>query len=133
MSLESIQKNDQEATAFLNAILDAEQLTYGFLEEQLRAFVMKKFSLTYDDLRSSDDLTELSALSLQRALRISKDSIADFEAGENCEGATSTDVKRTLLLVRVQKALGVKLSMQELMRVDTISDLAEVLWLHLER
>ena len=94
---------------------------------------MKKFSLTYDDLRSSDDLTELSALSLQRALRISKDSIADFEAGENCEGATSTDVKRTLLLVRVQKALGVKLSMQELMRVDTISDLAEVLWLHLER
>lgn len=133
MSLESIRKKDQEATALLNAILDAEQLTYGFLEEQLRAFVMTKFSLTYDDLRYSDDLTELSALSLQRALRISKDSIADFEAGENCDGATSTDVKRTLLLVRVQKALGIKLSMQELMRVDTISDLAEVLWPHLER
>ena len=69
---------------------------------------------------------------MSKALKVSKDLVADYEAGENCEGATSSDVKRTLLLVKIQKSFDVRLSLQELMAIETVEDAAKVLWSHLD-
>ena len=112
MSRESILKKEAEAEAEIDLILGTPNLTYSFFLEHLRAFVMKKFALTDFDLEETENL----------------DDVADYEAGENCEGATSSDVKRTLLLVKIQKSLSVRLSLQDLMGITTIEDAAKAIW-----
>ena len=89
---------------------------------------MKKFALTDSDLEETENLDDLAKISLGKALKVSKDLVADYEAGENCEGATSSDVKRTLLLVKIQKSLSVRLSLQDLMGITTIEDAAKAIW-----
>jgi hypothetical protein len=133
MSRESILRKEQEAQSEIDLILEKDDITYSFFEKHLRKFVMKKYSLEDSDLEKTDDLSELATASLSKALKISKDLVADFEAGENCEGATSSDVKRTLLLVKIQKSLSIKLSLQELMEIETIEDIAHISWPHLQR
>ncbi len=132
MSLKEIQARDAQAQAEIDAILSRKPLTYSFFSERIHAFVMRKFLLNRADLNSSDDLTELATISLSKTMKLSPELIAEYQAGENCEGATSTDVKRTLLIVKIQKSLGVKLTLEELMRVKTVEDLTRELWPHLD-
>ncbi len=130
MSRESILRKEAEAEAEIALILGEPNLTYSFFLEHLRAFVMKKFALSASGLKETDNLDDLAKISVSKALKVSKDLVADYEAGENCEGATSSDVKRTLLLVKIQKSFDVHLSLQELMKVETVEDAAEAIWPH---
>ena len=132
MSRESILRKEAEAETEIALILGEAALTYPFFLEHLRAFVMKKFALSVSDLEETDNLDDVAQISVSKALKVSKDLVADYEAGENCEGATSSDVKRTLLLVKIQKSFDVRLSLQELMAIETIEDAAKTLWPHLD-
>ena len=132
MSRESILKKEAEAEAEIKLILSETNLTYPFFLEHLRVFIMKKFALSTSDLEETDNLDDLAQMSVSKALKISKDLVADYEAGENCEGATSSDVKRTLLLVKIQKSLDTRLSLQELMGIETIEDVARAIWPHID-
>lgn len=132
MSRESIRKIAEESQAEVDLILGQEQLTYSFFREHVRRFVLIRFALTPSDCEKTDALDELASISLSKALKVSKDLVADYEAGQNCDGATSTTVKRSLLLMRIQEAFSVKLSLQELMEIDTLEDVARAVWLHLQ-
>lgn len=131
VSKESILAKQRASQAHIDAILSDDSLTFESFREHLRSFVMLKFALEPSDLEQTDDLGELAQASISKALKISKDLVADYEAGENCEGATSSDVKRTLLLVKIQKSLAVSLSLQELMQIETLEDIVRQVWPHL--
>lgn len=132
MSRESIRKIAAESQAEVDLIMGQEQLTYSFFREHVRRFVLIRFALTPSDCEDTDNLDELASISLSKALKVSKDLVADYEAGQNCDGATSTSVKRSLLLMRIQEAFSVKLSLQELMGIDTLEDVTRAVWLHLQ-
>ncbi|MBE6463738.1 MAG: hypothetical protein E7003_00130 [Eggerthellaceae bacterium] len=131
MSKESILAKQRASQAQIDAILNDASLTYESFREHVRTFVMLKFALGQSDFEQTDNLSELAQISISKALKISKDLVADYEAGENCEGATSSDVKRTLLLVKLQKSLSVSLSLQELMQIETLEDVIRLMWPHL--
>ena len=76
-------------------------------------------------------LSPLTLISLSKSMKMSKDLVAEYEAGQNCDGATSATVKRSLLLMKIQRAFSVELSLQELMGIDTLEDLARTVWRHL--
>lgn len=133
MSKESILAKQRAAQAQIDAILNDRALTFEAFREHLRTFVLLKYALEPSDFEQTDNLSELAQISLARAIKISKDLVADYEAGENCEGATSSDVKRTLLLVKIQKSLSVSLTLQELMEIETLDDVARLVWPHLSR
>lgn len=131
MSKESILAKQKAAQAEIDAILGTDQLTYEAFRDHLRTFVKLKYSLEPSDFEKTDNLTELAKISLARVLAVPDDQVAKLEVGENCEGATSSDVKRTLLLVKIQKSLSFSFSLQELMQIDTLEDVARFAWPHL--
>lgn len=133
MSKESILAKQRASQAEIDAILNDRALTFESFREHLRTFVLLKYALEPSDFEQTDNLSELAQISLSRALKVSKDLVADYEAGENCEGATSSDVKRTLLLVKIQKSLSVSLSLEELMQIETLDDVVRLVWPHLSR
>lgn len=130
LNREAFRKKEARSQAEIDMILCQDPPTYPFYAEHLRKFVMLKFSLEPSDMEESDDLDQLSSVSISKALKISKELVADFEAGENCEGATSSDVKRSLLLVKIQELLSVELSLLELMEIETVEDVARLTWPH---
>ena len=131
VSREDIRKNAEKAQDEIDLILNQEEITYPFLRDHLRRFVQIQYHLSPLDLEETDDLDKLTLISLSKALHVSRELIADYEAGQNCEGATSATVKRSLLLMKIQKALSVELSLQELMGIDTLEDVVHAVWAHL--
>ena len=131
VSKESILAKHKAAQAEIDAVLNDDALTYEVFRGHVRTFVALKYSLEPSDFAATDNLTELAKISLARVLAVPADQVTKLEVGENCEGASSSDVKRTLLLVRIQKLLSVKLSLRELMQIDTLEDVTRLLWPHL--
>ena len=131
MMKEDIRKIDEESQVEIDLVLGQEQLTYSFFSEHLRTFVFMRYSLVPSDCEETDDLDELTLISLSKSMKMSKDLVAEYEAGQNCDGATSATVKRSLPLMKIQRAFSVELSLQELMGIDTLEDLARTVWRHL--
>ena len=113
MMKEDIRKIDEESQVEIDLVLGQEQLTYSFFSEHLRTFVFMRYSLVPSDCEETDDLDELTLISLSKSMKMSKDLVAEYEAGQNCDGATSATVKRSLLLMKIQRAFSVELSLQE--------------------
>lgn len=131
MLQESIRRAADESQAEIDLILSQERLTYPFFSEHLRRFVLIRYALDPSDCEGTDDLDKLTLISLSKTLKMSKDLVADYEAGQNCDGATSATVKRSLLLMKIQKAFSIELSLLDLMGIDTLEDVARAVWRHL--
>lgn len=129
MTRDEIRMAEERARAEMDLILGENDATYEFFREHLRRFVMAKYSLDSSDCEETDNLERLSEISLSKALKVSRDLIADYEAGQNCEGATSATVKRSLLIVKIQRELSIKFSLQDLMEITTLDDVIRLAWL----
>lgn len=129
MTRDEIRMAEERARVEMDLILGENDVTYEFFREHLRRFVMAKYSLDGSDCEETDNLQRLSEISLSKALKVSRDLIADYEAGQNCEGATSATVKRSLLLVKIQRELSIKFSLQDLMEITTLDDVVRLAWL----
>lgn len=128
MSRESIRKIDEASQAEIDLIFNQDELTYAFFSEHMRKFALTRYSLTPSDCEGTDDLDKLTLISLSKTMKISEELVAEYEAGQNCEGATSATVKKSLLLMKIQKAFSVRLTLQELMGIETLEDVAKAVW-----
>ena len=67
MMKEDIRKIDEESQVEIDLVLGQEQLTYSFFSEHLRTFVFMRYSLVPSDCEETDDLDELTLISLSKS------------------------------------------------------------------
>lgn len=77
------------------------------LHENLYGFILSKYILL-GDVTDIYDLTELAELSVAKTIKMPKEDSAQLDSAHSCEGTTSAMNKKVLLLMALQKNLGVK-------------------------
>ena len=121
------------------AAADAEEalalITSGKLEreefaDQVRRFTLDKFFLTEDEVRAAgtEDLLELANVSVEKMLRNADKSVKLAEGSTTCTNQSSTDIKKVLLSLTLQRALGVKFTPEYAAELETIGQLADALY-----
>ncbi len=119
--VETLLASKQAAGMDVDRGLSCDRLTERFLYECLRRYILKKFLLTEREA-GSDDLDELSAISLQKQADLPLESVE--EEARDCTGATTVMVKKALLYMAVQKDFEVALDAAMLAKAKTIQELA---------
>ena len=114
-------------------IVDAKEASAAFLENikddpsdfkavhaNLRSFVLYRFFLMDDDPQT-DSIDELSRMSLRKLAEINKRGMLQ-DLSNNCVGVSSETMKKALLIMTLQKQLGVTFDPEE---NDTLAQLAQ--------
>ena len=86
----------------------------------LRAFILCRFALAEEN-PAGENVADLAQLSLDKLVKIDRAGALQ-DLSDNCTGASSTIMKKALLITSLQKKLGVTFGEQE---NDTISQLAD--------
>ena len=99
------------------------------LHQHLRDYVYAKYLL---DASDEDDIDELTALSIARALKLDKDLMKEVDNAAECTGSTSAMRKKVLLVMSLQKSVGVELAPSATAQVSTLKALAELIFTELK-
>ena len=121
------------------AVLDAEAalklLLAGDLNReefraQVRAFTLAKFFLTEEECASAgtEQLLELANVSVEKMLRNADKSVKLAEGSTTCTNQSSTDIKKVLLSMTLQRSLGVRFTPEYSASLETITQLADALY-----
>ena len=96
----------------------------------VRAFTLAKFFLTRDEYEAegTDDLLELANASVEKMLRNADKSVKLAEGSTTCTNQSSTDIKKVLLSLTLQRALGVKFPPEYAANLETVEQLADALY-----
>ena len=89
------------------------------VSENLKSFVLHRFFLV-DERPSTEEIAELSRLSIEKLLEVNKQGMLQ-DLSNNCAGVSSETMKKALLILTLQKQLGVTF---DPLKNDTISQLA---------
>jgi hypothetical protein len=91
----------------------------------IRSFLLSKFLLDGASAAGIDSIGELSALSIQQALQISGGDLASADISLNCSSTSSVVTKKVLLLMAIQRELGIRFDPAETAEIETVTQLAE--------
>ena len=117
-------KQAERAAAELHA---AEHISKDILHECLMDYVLSKFSLSRDQC-NTESFNEITELSIEKSLEISKELLQDFEAAKSCDGVTTAIAKKTLLFLAIERDFEVELSAIATARIVNMGDFTEVVW-----
>ncbi|BDF57706.1 hypothetical protein CE91St36_05230 [Christensenellaceae bacterium] len=109
------------------AILAEKELSERALEMHLKRYLQCKFMLEEQEC-VSDCIDELSKASIAKSLRLSKELLKEVDIATSCEGATSATIKKVLFFMAVQRELGIRLPADGIAGVETIGDLAKLVF-----
>lgn len=90
-------------------------------------FVRCKFFLEPDEC-TTDNLLELAEISVEKLLRVNDRSVKLAQGSNTCTNQSSTDIKKVLLSLTLQRALGVKFTPEESANLETVDQLARALY-----
>ena len=94
----------------------------------LKRYIQLRFVIDDTDFWT-DDIKELSAFSMKHQQEvIGDDSSALKDTSLNCAGATSSDTKQILLLMKLRRDLGVELSPAYMGTAKSVNDIAQRLF-----
>ena len=96
------------------------------LYEQLKEYIRLKF-LIEDDPFWDDDIAAVAAYSIRKTIEQSGDPAKLSDLGINCAGAASATTKHLLLVLSLQKGLGVRLDPDDVAAAGTVHSLAALL------
>ena len=118
-----------DAQAALDLITGGELDRDGF-REQVRRFTLAKFFLTEDEAQTAgtEDILKLANESVEKLLRQNDKSVKLAEGSTTCTNQSSTDIKKVLLSLTLQRALGVRFAPEESAECETITQLADALF-----
>lgn len=87
--------------------------------------VLYKYNLfgEVSDVHILDDLAELS---VAKALKLSKEQAIAYDNKASCDGATSAMNKKVLLLMAIQRELGIKFPLDQIAQIKDTKQLAAV-------
>lgn len=114
------------------AILAEKELSERSLEKHLKRYLQCKFMLEEQEC-VSDCIDELSKASIVKSLKLSKELLKEVDIATSCEGATSATIKKVLFFMAVQRELGIRLPADGIAGVETIGDLAKLVFPALKR
>lgn len=109
------------------AILAEKELSEQSLAKHLKRYLQCKFMLEEQEC-VSDCIDELSEASIAKSLKLSKELLKEVDIATSCEGATSATIKKVLFFMAVQRELGIRLPADEIAGVETIGDLAKLVF-----
>ena len=82
-----------------------------------------KYLLSPDEM-DDDNLYTLARRSVAKTMQIPVDQVRSYDA-KDCSGATASAAKKVLLIMRVERELGVDFNEAESVAIKTIGQLAE--------
>ena len=118
-----LKKYRTTAEEILKELKEQPKLTYEQFEGLLRAYTMARFLLPADT-----DEDELAAVSMARIHQIPAEKLIQTDKPSGCTYATSVSDKKVLLILSLQKALGVKLDGSQTVKIKTLTQLTNCLW-----
>jgi hypothetical protein len=90
---------------------------------RVRSYLLLRFLLEPET--DGDDILELADLSLARTSGPGRDGAASTDVSANCSGASSALSKKVLLLMALERDLGLDFSPEESVMIRTVRELAE--------
>ncbi len=101
----------------------------GFRRE-VRNYTLAKFFLTEDEVRAAgtEDILALANESVEKLLRQNDKSVKLSEGSTTCTDQSSTDIKKVLLSLTLQRALNVRFTPEQSADLETITQLADALF-----
>lgn len=106
--------------------LKEKKFTYEEFETLLRAYTMARFLLPENT--AGDEIDRLAVASIARIYQIPVEKLIQTDKPSGCTYATSVSDKKVLLILSVQKAVGVKLDGSETVKIKTLTQLKKCLW-----
>lgn len=105
-------------------------LDQGEFRAQVRRFTLAKFFLTEEEVAEtgSEDLLKLADVSVEKMLRNADKSVKLAEGSTTCTNQSSTDIKKVLLSMTLQRALGIRFTPEESADLTTLTLLADALF-----
>lgn len=118
-----------DAQTALDLLLGGELDREGF-RAQVRKFTLAKFFLTEEEAQASgtEEILKLANDSVEKLLRQNDKSVKLAEGSTTCTNQSSTDIKKVLLSLTLQRALGVRFTPEESADLTTITQLADALF-----
>ena len=118
-----------DADAALERLLEGDLDREGFRRE-VRAFTLAKFFLTEEECAETgtEELLKLANVSVEKMLRNADKSVKLAEGSTTCTNQSSTDIKKVLLSMTLQRSLGVKFTPEYSANLETITQLADALY-----
>ena len=105
-----------------------EKITSGTLgreafRQEVRNYTLAKFFLTEDEVRAlgTEDILKLADESVEKLLRQNDKSVKLAEGSTTCTNQSSTDIKKVLLSLTLQRALNVRFTPEQSAELETIS------------
>ena len=118
---------NREASAVMETIKSSPNLAKDEFYQLIRKYILIKFFLS-DEVCTEDNIIELSELSIQRVLKISKGDLKAADISVHCAGTSSVIDKKVLLLLAIQKELGIKFNPDETSNAETIRQLSDLIY-----
>lgn len=118
-----------DAQAALDLLLSG-TLDRGSFRAQVRKFTLAKFFLTEEEAQAAgtEEILKLANDSVEKLLRQNDKSVKLAEGSTTCTNQSSTDIKKVLLSLTLQRALGVRFTPEESADLTTITQLADALF-----
>ncbi len=118
-----------DADASLQALAN-DDLDRAAFRAQVRSFTLSKFFLTEGEALAAqtEDILKLANVSVEKLLRQNDKSVKLAEGSTTCTNQSSTDIKKVLLSMTLQRALGVKFTPEQSANCETITQLADALF-----
>ncbi len=131
--IEFLKHADTEADAHVQAILALPHPTPEEVTPHVRGYILAKFLLREEDAAGAEELRDLASASISRALDLAEGDLAVTDLSDRCAAAPSVETKLVLLMMRLEKALHVKLDVMERVNAHTVEELSCALCAHLNQ
>lgn len=109
------------------SMLVSESLSREQFADTVRRFTLAKFFLTEEEC-PSDNIFCLAEISIEKLLSQNDKSVTLAQGSNTCTNQSSTDIKKVLLSLTLQRALDVQFTPAESAELETISQLAHALY-----
>ena len=124
----------EKAEQFLEKMKTTEYDSEDTLHEDLYAFVLCKYLLYGDDLGQMFSLDDLAEKSVAKTIQMTGQDAFKADSKVSCEGTTSAMNKKVLLLMALQRELGIKFRLSKTADLTDTKKLAsEVFYLLAEK
>lgn len=117
----------QAAAVHMDKIRENPQMPYEPFHEELFAYIKCKFHLTDEDC-TTDNYKQLSEISLSKSMRISPELVKEYDLARSCDGVSSVHAKMILLLMSVQRELGITLPPRDTAYAETVPEITRLVW-----
>ncbi len=124
---EMLLEAQKKAAEHVLLIKERVPLSKEYLHRSLRDYILCKFMLEEEEC-TSDNLDEITEISLAKSAGISKELVKDLDIAKTCSGGSSAMTKKVLLLLAIQKDFAVYLPTEGTGNVRTLPDLSELVW-----